>query len=178
MKKLARGIAALLILALLLIGAPVALLAWVGNPWPVGGLDEIQLLTSRAVVGLIAVVAWAAWAQMSACILIETVAAIRGIDASRITFAIAGQQHLARILVTSVAALGLGASTARARPRRTRSRPHPDRHGAHPVRPPHPTNPGARASRVAATGPTGQCQRAQHPVEVGRGTHRRRDPVA
>ena len=116
MKKVARGIAALLILALLLIGAPVALLAWVGNPWPPGGLAEVQLLTSRAVMGLIAVIAWAAWAQMSACILIETVAAIRGIDASRITFATGSQQQLARILVTSVAALGLGASTATSAP--------------------------------------------------------------
>ena len=111
MKKLARGIAALLTLTLLLIGAPAALLAWVGNPWPPGGLDEIQLLTGRAVVGLIGVVAWAAWAQMSACILIEAVASIRGIDASRIRFATPGQQHLARVLVTSVATLGLGAST-------------------------------------------------------------------
>ena len=124
MKKLARGIAALLVLALLLIGAPVGLLAWVGNPWPAGGLDEIQLLTSRAVVGLIAVVAWAAWAQMSVCILIETVASIRGIDASRIRFATPGQQQLARILITSVAALGFGASTlARA----------PDAHAAAPT---------------------------------------------
>ena len=111
-KKLARGIAALLILALLLIGAPVALLAWVGNPWPPGGLAEVQLLTSQALMGLIAIVAWAAWAQMSACILVETVAAIRGIDASRITFATGGQQQFARILVTSVAALGVGTSTA------------------------------------------------------------------
>ena len=115
-KKVARGIAALLILALLLIGAPVALLASVGNPWPPGGLAEVQLLTSRTVMGLIAVIAWAAWAQMTACILNETVAAIRGIDASRITFATGSQQQLARILVTSVAALGLGASTATSAP--------------------------------------------------------------
>ena len=112
MKKVARGITALLVLVLLLIGAPVALLAWVGNPWPPGGLDEIQLFTSRALTGLIAVVAWAAWTQMSACILIETVAAIRGTDAGHISFATGSQQQFARVLVTSVAALGFGASTA------------------------------------------------------------------
>ena len=42
----------------------------------------------------------------------QTIAAIRGIDASRITFATGGQQQFARILITSVAALGLGTSTA------------------------------------------------------------------
>ena len=77
MKRLARGSAALLILAALLIGAPVALVAWAGNPWPPGGLSEVQLLTSRAVAGLIAIIAWAAWVQLSACVLVEIMATIR-----------------------------------------------------------------------------------------------------
>ena len=58
-----------------------------------------------ALVGLIAIIAWAAWVQLSACVLVEIMAAIRGIDPGRLKFATGGQQQFARTLVTSVAAL-------------------------------------------------------------------------
>lgn len=106
-----RGVAALLILVALLVAAPLALATWWGSPWPAGGWSEIQLLTNHTIVGAIVVVGWLAWLQMTACVLIEAVAAARGKVAGRIPFAPAGQQQFARFLIVSVAAIGIGAST-------------------------------------------------------------------
>lgn len=111
LNRLIRGVGALIVLVALLVGAPLALIAWVGNPWPPGGWSEIQLLTNRTIIGALAVVGWIAWAQMAACILIELAGAVRGKAPRQIPFASGGQQHLARVLVTSVVALGIGAST-------------------------------------------------------------------
>lgn len=106
-----RGVAALLILAALLVAAPLALATWWGNPWPAGGWAEIQLLTNHTIIGAIVVVGWLAWLQMTSCVLIEALAAARGKVAGRIPFAPAGQQQFARFLIVSVAAIGIGAST-------------------------------------------------------------------
>lgn len=111
MNRLIRGVGALIVLAVLLVGAPLALLSWVGNPWPDGGWSEVQLLTNRTIFGALAVVGWLAWAQMSACILMELGAALRGSAPGRVKFASGGQQHFARVLVTAVVALGIGAGT-------------------------------------------------------------------
>jgi nucleoid-associated protein YgaU len=124
MQRFVRGMAALVVLSALLFGAPLALLAWIGNPWPPGGWAEVQLLSNRTLYGGVAVIGWLAWAQMTGCVLVEVGAAItairerglldvvtRGTGADRVRFATGGQQHLARILVTSVAALGIGAGT-------------------------------------------------------------------
>ncbi len=111
LNRLIRGVGALIVLVALLVGAPLALIAWVGNPWPAGGWSEIQLLTNRTIIGALAVVGWLAWAQMAACILIELAGAIRGKAPQQVRFASGGQQQLARVLVTSVVALGIGAST-------------------------------------------------------------------
>lgn len=111
LNRLIRGVGALIVLVALLVGAPLALLAWVGNPWPAGGWSEIQLLTNRTIIGALAVVGWLAWAQMAACILIELAGAVRGKAPQQVRFASGGQQQLARVLVTSVIALGIGAST-------------------------------------------------------------------
>lgn len=111
LNRLIRGVGALVVLVALLVGAPLALLAWVGNPWPTGGWSEVQLLTNRTIIGALAVVGWLAWAQMAACILIELAGAVRGKAPQRVRFAAGGQQQFARVLVTSVIALGIGAST-------------------------------------------------------------------
>lgn len=111
LNRLIRGVGALVVLVALLVGAPLALLAWVGNPWPTGGWSEVQLLTNRTIIGALAVVGWLAWAQMAACILIELAGAVRGKAPPRVRFAAGGQQQFARVLVTSVIALGIGAST-------------------------------------------------------------------
>lgn len=121
MKRLITGVGALLVLAVLLIGPPLALATWWGNPWPAGGWSEVQLLTNDTIVGAIVAIGWLAWAQMTACILLEIFAAVRqganylaGRTTGRVKFAAPGQQQLARLLVTSVAALGLGASAVTA----------------------------------------------------------------
>jgi nucleoid-associated protein YgaU len=124
MHRFVRGMAALVVLSALLLGAPLALLAWIGNPWPPGGWAEVQLLSNRTLYGGLAVIGWLAWAQMTASVLVEAGTAIHAIrerglldavtrstGASRVRFATGGQQHLAHILVTSVAALGIGAGT-------------------------------------------------------------------
>ncbi|WP_214058763.1 LysM peptidoglycan-binding domain-containing protein [Nocardioides aquaticus] len=95
-------------LVALVVGAPLVLLAWVGNPWPAGGWSEVQLLTNRSILGALAVVGWLAWAQMAACILIELAGAVGGKAPQRVRFASGGQQQFARVLVTSVIALGIG----------------------------------------------------------------------
>ncbi len=111
MRRLIRGLGALAVLVALLVGAPLALLTWVGNPWPAGGWSEVQLLTDRTIFGALAVIGWLAWAQMAACILIELAAAVRGTVPKQLGFASGGQQQFARVLVTSVVALGIGAGT-------------------------------------------------------------------
>lgn len=111
LNRLIRGVGALIVLVALLVGAPLALLAWVGNPWPAGGWSEVQLLTNRTIIGALAVVGWLAWAQMAACILIELAGAVRGKAPQQVRFASGGQQQLARVLVTSVVALGIGVGT-------------------------------------------------------------------
>ena len=108
LNRLIRGVGALIALVALLVGAPLVLLAWVGNPWPAGGWSEVQLLTNRTILGALAVVGWLAWAQMAACILIELAGAVRGKAPQRVRFASGGQQQFARVLVTSVIALGIG----------------------------------------------------------------------
>lgn len=109
--RLTRGITALVVVVALLVAAPAALIAWWGNPWPAGGWAEVQLLTDRTIVGAIVAVGWLAWLQMSACILIEAVAATRGKTPARIRFAPGVQQEFVRSLIFSIAALGLGAGT-------------------------------------------------------------------
>ena len=111
MKRFVRGIGALLVLLALVVGAPLALLAWIGNPWPPGGWAEVQLITNRTLYGAIAVVGWLAWAQMTICILVEAASAIRGKTPGRLVIASGGQQLFARTLIGWVAALGIGAST-------------------------------------------------------------------
>ncbi|SMX95228.1 hypothetical protein BSP109_02852 [Brevibacterium sp. Mu109] len=109
--RVTRAIAALVVLAALLVGAPLALMAWRGNPWPAGGWAEIQLLTTSTIVGAFVTAGWLAWALMTVCILTETIAVVTGKTARRIPFVLPGQQEFARYLILSVAALGLGAGT-------------------------------------------------------------------
>jgi DNA-binding SARP family transcriptional activator len=104
-----RGLAALVALALLVIGPPAALLTFVGNPVPkyatIGGR-----LTDEAVIGLLAAVVWLAWAQLMLAILVEAAAAIRGAPLPRRIPLSGVQQDLARRLVLAVAFLLAGSA--------------------------------------------------------------------
>lgn len=142
--RLLRGVGALLVLVALLVGAPLALIAWIGNPWPPGGWSEVQLLTTRTLYGALAVIGWAAWAQMTACILVEAVSAIKSIrergliatvnhgpDTENVKFAASGQQRFARLLITWVAALGIGAGTVASASAASPGAHVPDYQGSH-----------------------------------------------
>ncbi|QLQ09873.1 MAG: LysM peptidoglycan-binding domain-containing protein [Nocardioidaceae bacterium] len=112
MQRLIRGIGALIVLVTLLAGAPLALATWWGNPWPTGGWSEAQLLSNDTIVGGIVAAGWVAWVLMTLCIVVEIIATVTRKTAVRIPFALPGQQDFARVLVVSVAALGLGTSAA------------------------------------------------------------------
>lgn len=109
--RLIRGLTALMVLAGLLVAAPVALAAWWGSPWPAGGWAEVQLVTTSTIVGAFVTIGWLAWALMTACVLVETFAVITGTTARRLPFVLPGQQEFARSLILSVVALGIGAGT-------------------------------------------------------------------
>jgi uncharacterized membrane protein len=77
------GLAAVLLLLGLLAGVPFALVALVGWPLP-RRLPALGLETLRApvdattVVNVLALVVWVAWAQFTACVLVEVKAAVAG----------------------------------------------------------------------------------------------------
>lgn len=106
-----KALGALAVLALLVVGVPLGLIAFVGNPWPAGGVDLQQEFTDEALIGALAAVAWLLWGQLLVCILVEIVAAIRGGVDARVPGAFGIQQQLARVLITSVV-LAIGSGTA------------------------------------------------------------------
>ncbi|WP_107767122.1 LysM peptidoglycan-binding domain-containing protein [Nocardioides terrigena] len=113
MVKWVRAAGALLVLAALLVGVPLVLVLWVGNPYPPGGFAALGLLSDAAVLGVLAVLAWLFWAQLAACVLWEIPAALRGVPAARLPIVTGGQQRLIRALVHSAVAAGVtGAALA------------------------------------------------------------------
>jgi nucleoid-associated protein YgaU len=107
MVKWVRAAGALLVLAALLVGVPLVLVLWVGNPYPPGGFAALGLLSDAAVLGVLAVLAWLFWAQLAACVLWEIPAALRGVPAARLPIVTGGQQRLIRALVHSAIAAGV-----------------------------------------------------------------------
>ncbi|HEY5230282.1 MAG TPA: LysM peptidoglycan-binding domain-containing protein, partial [Galbitalea sp.] len=107
-----RAGAAAVTLVVLMVGPPVLLLRFVGNP--IAGFEHFSAtrpLTDVEVKGILALVIWLAWAQLVACVLSETAAQIRGftIPASvrlptRVPLTLGIQQRLARQLVVAVLA--------------------------------------------------------------------------
>ena len=113
MVKWVRAAGALLVLAALLVGVPLVLVLWVGNPYPPGGVAALGLLSDAAVLGVLAVLAWLFWAQLAVCVLWEIPAALRGVPAARLPIVTGGQQRLIRALVHSAVAAGVtGAALA------------------------------------------------------------------
>lgn len=84
-REVARGVGALLLLLVLLIGPPVALALLVGWPLP-EGLPSLSGISDAAqsgiddmvIVKVLALVGWVAWAQVAAAIALEAVALVRG----------------------------------------------------------------------------------------------------
>jgi hypothetical protein len=142
--RLVRAVGALLVLVAAVVGVPVALVVWVGNPLPsTSGLlgrllrpDDGGLL-----VGLITVVAWVAWLVVTVSVLVELVnlltAVRRGVGRIRLP-GLAGPQQLAGVLLAAVVAAVLVPVVAR----------HPT---AGLVTPPGPGAPSDTASSSTAT---------------------------
>ena len=104
------GLGALLALAVLVAGPPAALLALVGNPVPRQVLVGGQL-TDAAVIGVLAAIVWAAWAQLMLVVTVEAIAAVRGGALPQRIPWCGFQQHLARRLVVAASLLLAGTST-------------------------------------------------------------------
>lgn len=106
-----KALAAVLVIVAITAGVPWALITFVGNPWPAGGVDLMSPLTDEAIIGVLAAIAWVLWAQLMICLVVEAAAAIGNRDVDvRIPGAFGFQQQLARVLITSVV-LAIGSST-------------------------------------------------------------------
>ena len=109
---LLRGLSSAVILVVLAVGVPAMLLGTVGNPLP----DEwtwTSPLTTGALLGLLACVAWVFWVQLVICVVVELIAEVRLVTGrsadwlARVPGTFGGQQALARSLVQAVVAIGL-----------------------------------------------------------------------
>ena len=105
-----RSVVAGLVLAGVIIGLPVVLLATVGPPPLPTSLDTNALLTQAVsfdvVVGVLVWVLYLAWLQFTVCTLVEVVSAIKGYGVPGHVPLSGGVQSLVRRLVASVLLLG------------------------------------------------------------------------
>lgn len=103
--RIIKALFALVALAAVIIGPPVALVRFIGNPIPAEGLSWTAPLTDGAIIGLLAVLVWILWAQLMLCITRELIAAVTADSiewgwTTPVTFG--AQQVFARRLVTAV----------------------------------------------------------------------------
>ncbi len=120
--QVAKGLAALLGTALIVVGVPLALLAAFGTPWPdeAPSLDWLtEPTTTEALLGVLTAVVWLAWAHFVVCLVVEAVAERRrrGL-APQVPGGGIGTQTLARRLVATIVLIAgttsVGMSTASA----------------------------------------------------------------
>ena len=115
--RVLRGLLALVILTALVAGVPLVLVSLIGNPVPTGW-TWTGTLTSSALLGVLACIAWLFWAQLVVCVAVEILAEIRiatgrsGAWMERIPGTFGGQQALARTLVQAVVAIGAASAVA------------------------------------------------------------------
>ena len=108
-----RGLSALVGVAILVVGVPVALTAWVGWPLPtevptlsqIGAALRDTYVPDEFLVKALAVVCWLVWIELVASLLVEAVAYVRGRKAGTVPFA-GGLQRGAARLIATVALLG------------------------------------------------------------------------
>jgi len=108
------AIAAILALAVLVAGVPVALVAVIGLPLP-RSVPQVSVLTSQlditAILRILSVVVWLAWVQLVWCVLVEVKAAISNVGVpSRVPLA-GATQSVAHRLVTATLLLFTAAAT-------------------------------------------------------------------
>ncbi|MFI0744822.1 BTAD domain-containing putative transcriptional regulator [Streptomyces sp. NPDC021224] len=108
-----RALGAFVVLAALVVGVPGALLHFIGSPFPHHFDSDVlrQPITTETFVNCLAVLVWIAWAQFTACVLVEGKAAFSGVGVPRHIPGSGGSQLLARQLVAALLLLGVGAAT-------------------------------------------------------------------
>ncbi|HEY9564850.1 MAG TPA: hypothetical protein VIR30_13885, partial [Nocardioides sp.] len=103
-----RGLAAVVLILVVVIGTPMLLIFIGATPWNVDWSQLRMLLLSpddgTVALILIGIVAWVAWAVMTFCLISEVIAAARGVRAPRLPIIGTGQ-HLAAQLVAAAALL-------------------------------------------------------------------------
>ncbi|MEV0121089.1 BTAD domain-containing putative transcriptional regulator [Streptomyces sp. NPDC050703] len=101
-------------LAVLLVGVPGALVVFVGWPLP-GGAPSLSWLqreiTVSTFINVLTVVVWFAWAQFTACVLVEMKAALSGVGIPGRVPGAGGSQLLARQLVAALLLVGATAAS-------------------------------------------------------------------
>ena len=114
LNNMIRGLAALLIGLLFVLGVPAGLVAYVGWPLPTGlpTLDQIQLalrsgIDPQLLINTLAVIVWVVWAQLAIALTAEAAAAVRGRAARRLPVLPGLQPAVAQL----VAAVTLAAAT-------------------------------------------------------------------
>jgi hypothetical protein len=107
-----RAFAAFLALLVLVVAVPGALLYFIGSPFPHHVDSDLlqQPITSETFVNTLAVVVWLAWAQFTACVLVEAKAAVSGVGMPQRVPGAGPSQLLARQLIAAL--LLVGVSTA------------------------------------------------------------------
>ncbi|MGY1500234.1 BTAD domain-containing putative transcriptional regulator [Streptomyces sp. QTS52] len=101
-------------LAGLLVGVPYALAVFVGWPFPDGSpsLDWLQEeITVNTFTGVLGVIVWIAWAQFTACVLVEVKAALSGVGMPGRVPGAGPSQLLARQLVAALLLVGATAAS-------------------------------------------------------------------
>ena len=121
MKRIATGLGALLALAVMLVGVPLALVLVAGNPIPTPGqLEDILTLSpdygnQLLLTKFLPLVGWIAWLMFAGPFLVELIAALRGTTVPR-SRVFGGFQTLSAGLIAAVLFMFLGGSTLTASP--------------------------------------------------------------
>ncbi|GGW91986.1 hypothetical protein GCM10010383_22220 [Streptomyces lomondensis] len=101
-------------LVVLLVGVPLALATQIGWPLPSGvpSLDWLQQeITVQTFLNILTVVVWLAWAQFTACVLVEMKAALSGVGVPGRVPGAGPSQLLARQLVAALLLVGATAAS-------------------------------------------------------------------
>ncbi|WP_432174461.1 BTAD domain-containing putative transcriptional regulator [Streptomyces sp. Tue6028] len=110
----AKATAAFVALLVLLVGVPGALVVSVGWPLPHGApsLDWLQQeITVGTFINVLTVIVWFAWAQFTACVLVEVKAALSGVGLPNRVPGAGPSQLLARQLVAALLLVGATAAS-------------------------------------------------------------------
>ncbi|MFJ4818807.1 BTAD domain-containing putative transcriptional regulator [Streptomyces sp. NPDC088801] len=105
---------ALVALAVLLVGVPGALATQIGWPLPDGvpSVDWLQQeITVQTFLNILTVIVWLAWAQFTACVLVEMKAALSGVGVPGRVPGAGPSQLLARQLVAALLLVGATAAS-------------------------------------------------------------------